>query len=96
MKDQIKYEWTLEVIEDGDIVDSDFSDTLSFAASALVGNDLGLVRNSGNENDGVNTRYWAYAKDDKLPEYFADANGVSVGYKVPERFHIELSKYLGK
>ena len=59
----VKYEWTLETLQDGDIVDSDFSDTLSFDKAELPGNDLGLVRNEGNENEGVTYRLWAYVKD---------------------------------
>lgn len=87
------YEWTLEEIQDGEIIDSSFLDTLSFDKAYLAGNDLGLVLNIGNENTGVSERYWAYVKDGKLPEYFTNENGESIGYKVPVKFHNELKKY---
>lgn len=95
MRNTIKYEWTLEEIDNGDVVDSDFSDTLTFDKSLLGMNTLlGLVRNEGNENDGVTDRLWAYVKDGKLPEYFTNANGQTVSYKVPVKFHNELKTYL--
>ncbi len=90
----ISYEWTLEIIEDTDIVDSTFSDTLDFDRAELIGNDLGLVRNEGNDNAGLEDRYWAYVKGGKLPEYFTNAMGESINIKVPQRFHAELAKYL--
>lgn len=93
MQTKVQYEWTLEETEDGDIIDSDFSDTLDFNKADLAGKDLGLVRNEGNEIDGVNDRYWAYVKDGKLPEYFSDSRG-EVNIKVPQRFHNELKKYI--
>lgn len=94
MKTEISYEWTLEEIEDGDIIDSDFSETLSFDKHYLVGNDLGLVRSEGNEEDGKTDTVWAYVKNGKLPEYFSDSMGVTMGIKVPQRFHKELATYL--
>lgn len=89
----ITYEWTLEVITEGDIVDNDFSDALSFNKDDLVGNDLGLVRNEGNEVAGIEDRHWAYVKDGKLPEYFTNAEGQSVSIKVPIKYHNELKRY---
>lgn len=93
MRNTVKYEWTLETIEDGDIVDSDFSDTLSFDKGLLHGNDVGLVRNEGNEISGVVSRLWAYVKDGKLPEYFSDANGNETDYKIPVAYKLECGKY---
>lgn len=90
----ISYEWTLEIMQDGEITDSSFCDSLEFDKADLVGNDLGLVRNEGNEIAGIEDRYWAYVKDGKLPEYFTNAMGESVGYKVPVKYHKELNKYL--
>lgn len=94
MKLKVSYEWTLETLDDGDIVDSDFSDTLTFDKSDLVGKDLGLVRHEGNENEGVTDMLWAYVKDSKLPECFSDSMGTPIAIKVPQRFHNELKKYL--
>jgi hypothetical protein len=95
MQTKVAYEWTLETVEDGDIVDSNFADNLTEIDNAdLIGKDLGLVRNEGNENDGVTDRLWAYVKDGKLPECFADSMGTPIAIKVPQRFHNELNKYL--
>ena len=93
MRNEITYEWTLETLDNGDIVDSDFSDTLSFNKAYLPGNDLGLCRVLGNERDGVVDTTWAYVKDGKLDTHFRDSAGSEIS-KVPQRFHTELAKYL--
>ncbi len=94
MKTQIKHEWALELLEGGDIVDSDFSDTLPADWLNIENSDLGVVRNEGNEHEGLKERYWAYVYEDngvkKLPEYFSTALGEKTDIKVPERLHHEL------
>lgn len=92
MRNTITYEWTLETLEGEDVVDSDFSDSLSFDKDQLPGKDLGLVRNVGNEAQGITDRSWAYVKDGALPEYFTDSAGARIA-KVPERFIKELNSY---
>lgn len=94
MQTKVNYEWTLETLYDGDIIDSDFSDNLTFDNGDLIGKNLGLVRNEGNEADGVTNRLWAYVKDDKLPECFSDSMDTPIAIKVPHKFHNELKKYL--
>lgn len=95
MRNEIKYEWSLEHIDhSGDILDSDFSDKLTFEKNSLVGNDLCLVRDEGNEVDGLQERHWAYVKNGKLPVVFADANSKPTRTLIPVRFHQELAKYL--
>lgn len=98
MKNEIIYEWTIETIDEyGDVIENDFAEKLSsFDKDEIKGKDLGLVRNEGNEIDGLEDRYWAYVKDDKLPEYFEDGAGYHIAIKVPQRFHKELEKYLNK
>lgn len=93
MKTEISYEWTLETLEDGDIIDNHFSDVLSYDKADLEGKDLGLIRNEGNEHEGLTDRYWAYVKDGKLPEFFTDSMGDTVKIKVPVKYHNELKKY---
>lgn len=89
------YEWTLEEMKDGEIVDSQFQDILNdIPKEYLSGNDLGLVRYEGNERDGVTHQLWAYMKDGRLPEYFTNSMGESVDYKVPIKYHNELKKYM--
>lgn len=96
MRTEVIYEWTLETLVDGDIVDSDFSDTLSFFTKEDLNNKhLGLVRNEGNEIEGLVSRLWAYVEDGKLPEIFTNEQGLPTAYLVPKRFHSDLKKYLG-
>lgn len=96
MQNKVDYEWTTETIDaDGDIIDSSFYDKLSsISKDDFKSNDVGLVRNEGNEADGLEDRFWAYIKDGKLPEYFVDGGGHSIDIKVPQKFHKELSAYL--
>lgn len=93
MQTKVTYDWTLETLDGEDIIDNDFSDKLTFDKYDLAGKDLGLVRNEGNEADGITDRFWAYVKDGKLPEYFSDSMGTLISIKVPQRFHKELNKY---
>lgn len=94
MKNKIKYEWANEVIEDGEISDSDFTDTLTeINKDDFKNNDIALVRNEGNENEGLTDRLWAYIKNNILPDYFSGANG-QTQITVPQRFHKELAVYL--
>lgn len=89
---QISYEWTVEVMQDGDIVDSSFYDNFAdIPADDFTNNDIGLVRNEGNEMQGVVNRYWAYLKDGKLPEYFTNELGESVNIKIPAKYHAEIT-----
>lgn len=87
------YEWTFEVTEEGNIIDSDFRDVLADLDITLKG-DLGLVRNEGDEVNGLTDRLWAYVKDGELPDYFSDALGNVTSYKVPIRYKYELIKFL--
>lgn len=94
MRTKVNYEWTLETLDDGEIIDSNFEDFLTFDKVDLVDKDLGLVRYEGNEVDGVTDTLWAYVKDGKLPECFSDSMGTPIAIKVPQRFHNELKAYL--
>jgi hypothetical protein len=47
---------------------------------------LVLVRDEGNDFDGVTARSWAYVENNKMPTEFDD------GIKVPKRFLIEYEK----
>ncbi len=94
MRLQITYEWCCEILDDGDIIDTNFADKLQdIGKDELAGNDLVLVLNEGNENEGITNRLWAYVKGGKLPEYFADSMHTPTGYKVPVKYHKELERY---
>jgi len=88
------YEWDYETVNsDGDIEDHNHADKLSQFKTSDITDSLVLIRDLGSEASGLIDRMWAYVKDGKLPEYFSDAIGLT-GYKVPQRFHVELAKYL--
>lgn len=94
MKTQTHYEWTLEVLKDGEIEDNDFSDTLPkewVELSDGVNYQLALVRNTGNEAAGLTDRMWAYA-DGELPEYFSGSMGEKTCYRVPQKYISEFNK----
>lgn len=101
MTNKVNYEWCIEHYTDDefeDIVDNHFSDVLDFRPKHFIANDgektrLVLVRNEGNEVDGLQDRYWAYVENNKLPELFTDDRGYPVSIKVPKKFHAEILKY---
>lgn len=93
MTNKVKYEWANEVIEDNEISECDFTDTLAeIRKEDFLNNDIALVRNEGNENEGLIDRQWAYIKNGILPDYFSGANG-QTKITVPQRFHKELTTY---
>lgn len=90
---QIKYEWCYETWdENDDIIDNDFADLLNEFNSDRVTNHLVLVRNEGDEINGLADRFWAYVEDGKLPKYFSDSEK-QINIKVPQRFSKELKDY---
>jgi len=90
----IAYEWCFETVDDGDIIDSNFADKLSDFTDSDKTDTLCLVRNEGDEINGLEDRLWAYVKDGKLPEFFEDGRGKDVDVKVPLKFKNELSRFL--
>jgi hypothetical protein len=94
MKNNITYEWDFETRDlYGAIEDHNFRDTLSEFHEYDKTKYLVLVRNEGNEREGLTDRFWAYVKNKHLPEYFQDAANEEVKIKVPAKFHNELKKY---
>jgi len=88
MKDEIKYEWCYETIEDGDIMECDFEDKLTSFTDNRKTDTLCLIRNVGNDIEGLKDRVYAYVKDNKLPEYFEESE-----FKVPAKFQKELNLF---
>ncbi len=99
---------TLEAAREGDdyegepdILDHSHADTLreftrDMLALALHGQGarLVLVRNVGNEFDGITDRAWAYVNGGELPGCFEYCDGAgNVGPGVPRRFHTELLRW---
>lgn len=87
MANKVIYEWSVETVNEfGDIENCYFYDTIQEVPTLENNQRLCLVRNEGNDNEGLTYRLWAYVLNGKLPEYFSDANDCEVGYKVPLKF----------
>ena len=95
MKVELFYEWAIEQVDEhGDINSVDHADTYAQAVERMkdapdAGHhyELALTRCEGNDADGLKDRVYAYMVDGKLPECFEDS-----GFKVPQRFHKEVTK----
>lgn len=97
----VHYEWDIETISlpEADILDHDHratlaefdADDLREAIKALGDTRLVLVRDVGNDADGLTDRSWAYVEKGKLPERFAYCPGE--GASVPVRFVKELERH---
>ena len=103
MKTYVQYEWLIETLDldncptddadDADIIEVNHADTyaeaLKWAESQEQPVRIGLVRDRGNDIDGVIDRQWAYLSAGTmgtLPKYFDG------GTPVPARFHNELKR----
>ena len=96
--EMVRYEWDLETVDSkhGDVLDHNHADKLkellflkNKKPSDFNPNDKGmhydlvLVRDEGDEFDGITNRSWAYPNEGKMPKEFD--NGISV----PKRFLTE-------
>jgi hypothetical protein len=88
----ITYEWTAEKIDAyGDIIDTFHGDTyaeaLEWAEEQDGPVDIGLVRDVGDDINGLTDRQWAYLDESwlKLPATF------NQGAKMPLRFFREIT-----
>lgn len=89
MPNKVIYEWAVETVDEfGDIENSSFYDTIEEVPTLEDNQRLCLVRNEGNDVEGLTLRLWAYVVDGKLPEYFSDSNDCEVAYKVPKKYRI--------
>ncbi len=103
MKDEVDYEWDVEVLDEyGDIVDHHFQESFRDCVMENNGKDcyfeIVLVRTTGNQEDGVTDRTWAYVNENgELPEYSStpDINGKYINKcnKIPKKFHQEIAKF---
>lgn len=82
----ISYEWDIETIDEyGDVLDHDHSDKRP--TRPLEANEkLCLVRDTGNDLDGLLDRQWAYVDArGNLPSHFS-MSCQQQGARVPKRF----------
>ena len=91
MRNRVDYEWDIETVDEyDDIQDHHHSDVcFDLIKYPLKESErLVLVRDVGNDDDGLQDRQWAYVDASGLPDFFDG------GAKVPKRFHKELAKYI--
>ena len=90
MRNEVHYEWCWEYSDEhGDIEDLNHGDTLNDLGAAednLYKAELTLIRNVGNDIEGLLDRH-GLPSNGKLPEFFED------GEKVPKRFQKELDEF---
>ena len=105
------YEWDIEALEydTEEVIEHDQRDRLnSFSAQQLeaalsprlcgeeIGTCLALVRDQLEvDGEGLAFRLWAYVQAGQLPEFFSNSLGYPTGYRVPARFHKELTALKG-
>lgn len=97
MRNQVSYEWCIEHTDCyGDIQDHDRSEKLTdiwppkFHVPGCAPN-LVLIRDEGNDRDGLVDRGWAYANKGNLPAEFSDENN-RWSADIPKRFYREISR----
>lgn len=89
------YEWIVETLDDDgdDIMEVDHFDTYAEArdyAAKQARASVGLVRDVGNDVEGLTDRLWAYVVDGKLPEVFEQGHDMPTEVRVPKRFAQEV------
>jgi hypothetical protein len=94
MKSIVTIEWLAEKLDFyGDIIEVVHCDTYAEARevrqSTMHKVDIGLVRDRGNDTEGLIDRQWAYIEKGKLPERFSDSGGAK-GPLVPAKYHREI------
>jgi hypothetical protein len=99
VKTIVSIEWLVEEIDrDGDIIDvhhlDSYAEALEHArfcrAERDVKTSIGLVRDRGNDVEGLVDRQWAYVDHGKLPERFDWGGGEDGGAIVPAKYHREI------
>jgi hypothetical protein len=84
MRDKVIYEYVIELKDVfGDIMNLLFYDNLKELYPHIpdtMNYDIALVRTTGNDNEGVKDKSYAYFINGKLPDNFDD------GFKVPQKY----------
>lgn len=93
LADDSDLEWLVEHGQDPDILDvihcKSYGEAVDISVALHGPYRIVLVRDMGNEEDGMIDRTWAYVVDDKLPDNF-DYGNDEEGPRVPKRFHKEV------
>lgn len=87
MKTRTTYEWCIETMDEhGDIIDSEFYQSLDEITDDFEWSQLCLVKDVYHNIQGLQNREHAYIVNHELPDFFDD------GTKVPSRYHVEFYK----
>lgn len=90
----IRYEWDCETIDPAsmDVVSHLHGDLVNLPWSEPHTR-IVLVRDVGNDEDGLLERHWAYVDPGSkmLPSHFADECGNETLVRVPQKFHREIA-----
>ncbi len=101
----VLYEWTVETLDiypgcgdDPDIIDTSafesLEDAIKFKAYCEEPSRLVLVRQQGNDIEGLTDRSWAYIKKMSLPEYFCYGADEQSEHVVPKKYKQQWDRYL--
>lgn len=95
----VTYEWDIETWDPAteEILDHYHADKLEDLLPHFVRQDptmrLVLIRETGDQVDGITSRLWAYVGDNwSLPRTFEEAGEVETEVAVPQRFHRMIAK----
>jgi len=82
------YEWVLEVLEDGDVVDATYADRLASLQPVSGEWAIALVRQTYCTIDGdLLDKQYAYLQNGILPKYFEDTC-----IRVPKKYYAEAAR----
>ena len=85
----ITYEWCLEYLdENGDIEDHHHADSLAELVPKPEGTDLCLIRYSGNEDEGIVDKWYAYESGGILAANFEEGGQPPV----PKKYLAEFAR----
>jgi hypothetical protein len=92
----VTYEWLAEDVDEyGDVIEVHHFDTFAEAMKHVSPHpyqtQIGVVRDRGNDVEGLIDRQWAYLDEGKLPVRFSYGGGEE-GPLVPARFHNEVKR----
>jgi hypothetical protein len=93
------YEWDLETWDETDCLDHLHADRLRDLPTPANDKDkLVLVRDVGDQTQGLTDRLWAYVDNESrmLPKYFSDSGNELTNVKVPQRFHREIAREMAR
>lgn len=91
------YEFVVEELDfyegcgdDPDIIDcpafESLKEALDYASTVEIPWRLALRRDTGNDFDGLISRYYAYVENGHFQEYMESASGMKDGPKTPQKF----------